>query len=114
MSIVKLSDIATAGIVEGYENFAGSQKVSTKRVIESGLYNIAGRMVESTIAAVLPPMIIISTANISSGIVAVVDSLVRQGQGWKSAGVDGLKVAVASYLADQGMKSAGVVDKVLL
>lgn len=114
MSIVKLSDLATAGVLEGYEKLAGSKRVSSTRAVETGIYNIAGRMIERKVAPVLPPMMILTTANISAGLIAVADSLVRQNQSLKTAGIDGLKVAVASYLADQGMKSAGVVDKVLL
>ena len=114
MSIVKLSDLATAGVIEGYEKFAGSKRVSTARAVETGVYNIAGRMLQAKVGSMLPPMMILSTANISAGLVAVADSLVRQNQSLKTAGIDGLKVAVASYLADQGMKSAGIVDKVLL
>lgn len=115
MAHVKVSDLAAAGVLEAYEKFLGSKRASSSRAMETFLYNVAGRLLDGKLGSTLQPyMMVVSTGNVSAGLVAVADSMVRQGQGWKSAGIDGVKVALASFLADASLKQAGIQDKALL
>jgi hypothetical protein len=111
-SIIKYSDLLSAGLLEGYEKLVDKKPLSASRAGVHLVYRVGGRYAANTIPVSMP--MVVPTSDLYSGVIAGLDHSLRKKEKASTAAMEGVKVLLASYVSDLAMSAWKWDDKYLL
>lgn len=111
-SIIKYSDLLSAGILEGYEKLVDKKNMSLQRAGVHVVYRVGGRFANNTIPINMP--MVVPAPDVYAGVIAGLDHSLRKKEKASDAAMEGVKVLLASYVSDLAMSAWKWDDKYLL
>lgn len=110
--ILKHSDLLYAALLEGYEKLVDNKSLSAGRAGRHIVYRVGGRFASNTVPMNLP--MVVPTPDLYTGVVAGLDQSLRKKQSASASAMEGVKVLLASYVADMAMSAWKWDDKFLV